>query len=53
VRPQALPSRRIVQIADDLLGRDGQMTAVIEEHLAEWRREGIARAARAPKGSRT
>lgn len=47
VRPQALPNRLIVRLADDLLGRESHMTAVIDEHLVAWRREGIARAASA------
>lgn len=43
-RPQALPNRRIVRIADDLLGRGGEMTQVIAEHLDAWRQDGIAKA---------
>ena len=46
VRPHALPNRRIVEIGDGLLGRGGEMIGVVEEHLADWKREGRARAAR-------
>lgn len=47
VRPQALPNRRIVQLADQQLGREGRMLAVAEAHLMAWRRQGRARAAAA------
>lgn len=45
VRPQALPNRRIVTLADQQLGRGGRMIAVVDAHLAAWKREGRARAA--------
>ncbi len=45
VRPRALPNRLIVELADEHLGRGGAMVSVVDEHRADWRREGIALAA--------
>ena len=43
-RPQAVPNRRMVRLADEILGRDGRMIAVIEAHHAAWKQVGVDRA---------
>lgn len=45
IRPRALPNRLIVELGDEQLGRKGAMVAIVDEHRAMWRSEGIARAA--------